>query len=54
MDNTNNYSPGGIKMVEYNNIKNLDDDIFIDADNLQMDLFGEPILSKDFIMKAIL
>ena len=34
--------------------KNLDDDIFIDADNLQMDLFGEPILSKDFIMKAIL
>ena len=34
--------------------KNLDDDIFIDADNLQMDLFGEPILSKEFIMKAIL
>ena len=34
--------------------KNLDDDIIIDADNLQMDLFGEPILSKEFIMKAIL
>ena len=25
-----------------------------DADNLQLDIFGEPILSKDFIMKAIL
>ncbi len=34
--------------------KNLDDDIFVDADNLQMDLFGKPVLSKEFIMKAIL
>jgi len=34
--------------------KELDDDIFVDADNLQMDLFGKPVLSKEFIMKAIL
>ena len=34
--------------------KNLDDDIFEDADQLQMDLFGKPILTKEFIMKAIL
>ena len=25
-----------------------------DADQLQMDLFGKPILTKEFIMKAIL
>ena len=34
--------------------KELDDDIFVDADNLQMDLFGKPTLTKKFIMKAIL
>ena len=30
------------------------DKVTVDADNLQMDLFGKPILSKEFIMKAIL
>ena len=25
-----------------------------DADNLQMDLFGKPMLSKEFILNAIL
>ena len=30
------------------------DKVTEDADNLQLDIFGEPILSKDFIMKAIL
>ena len=26
----------------------------VDADGIQLDLLGEPILSKEFIMKAIL
>ena len=30
------------------------DKVTVDADNLQMDLFGKPILSKEFIMKAVL
>ena len=30
------------------------DKVTEDADNLQLNIFGEPILSKDFIMKAIL
>ena len=29
------------------------DDVFVDADNIQLELFGNPILSKDFIMKSI-
>jgi len=34
--------------------KELDDDYFVDADGLQLDLLGDPVLSKDFIMNAIL
>ena len=34
--------------------KDAEDDIFIDADQIQLDMFGDPYLSKDFIMKAIL
>ena len=30
------------------------DKVIIEADGLQLDLFGEPILSKEFIMEAIL
>ena len=30
------------------------DDVEVDADQIQLDLLGEPILSKEFIMKAIL
>jgi len=30
------------------------DDVEVDADQIQLDLFDDPILSKDFIMKAIL
>ena len=30
------------------------DDVFVDADQIQLDLLGDPILSKEFIMKAIL
>ena len=30
------------------------DKVTEDADNLQLDIFGEPILSKEFIMNAIL
>ena len=30
------------------------DKVTVEADGLQLDLFGEPILSKDFIMEAIL
>ena len=30
------------------------DDTEVDADNIQIDMFGKPNLSKDFIMKAIL
>ena len=34
--------------------KEAEDDIFLDVDGLQLDLFGKPILSKEFIMKEIL
>ena len=34
--------------------KKAEDDIFLDADGLQLDLFGKPILSKEYIMKEIL
>ena len=30
------------------------DKVTVEADGLQLDLFGEPILSKEFIMEAIL
>ena len=30
------------------------DDVEVDADQIQLDLLGDPILSKEFIMKAIL
>ena len=30
------------------------DDVFVDAEEIQLELFGSPHLSKDFIMKAIL
>ena len=30
------------------------DDVFVDAEGIQLELFGSPHLSKDFIMKAIL
>ena len=30
------------------------DKVIIEADGLQLDLFGEPILSKEFIMEAVL
>ena len=29
------------------------DDVFVDADQVQLDMFGDPYLSKEFIMKAI-
>ena len=29
------------------------DDVEVDADIIQMDMFGEPDLSKDFVMKAL-
>jgi len=31
-----------------------EDDVEVDADGIQLDLLGDPILSKEFIMKAIL
>ncbi len=34
--------------------KELDDDLFVDADGVQLDLFGKPDLPKEFIMKEIL
>ena len=34
--------------------KEAEDDLFVDVDELQLDMFGDPILSKEFIMKAIL
>ena len=34
--------------------KELDDDLFVDADGVQLDLFGKPDLTKEFIMKEIL
>ena len=30
------------------------DDVEVDADQIQLDLFDDPILSKEFIMKSIL
>ena len=33
--------------------KELDDDLLVDAHGLQLDMFGKPNLSKDFIMKSI-
>ena len=30
------------------------DKVIVEADGLQLDLFGEPILSKEFIMEAVL
>ena len=33
--------------------KNAEDDVFVDADGFQLEMFGNPVLSKDFIMKAI-
>ena len=34
--------------------KEAEDDVFIDADGIQLDLFGKPVLNKEFIMKEIL
>ena len=33
--------------------KEAEDDLFIDADDLQLELFGNPVLSKEFILKSI-
>ena len=30
------------------------DDVYVDADDIQLELFGSPHLSKEFIMKSIL
>ena len=30
------------------------DDVEVDADQIQLDLFGDPILSNEFILKEIL
>ena len=35
-------------------LKELDDDLFVDAQGLQLDMFGKPDLSKEFIMNEIL
>ena len=34
--------------------KEAEDDVFVDADGLQLDLLGNPVLSKEFIMNAIM
>ena len=34
--------------------KEAEDDVFIDADGIQLDLFGKPVLNKEFIMKETL
>ena len=34
--------------------KELDDDLIVDAHDIQLDMFGKPDLSKEFIMKSIL
>ena len=34
--------------------KEAEDDVFIDADGIQLDLFEKPVLNKEFIMKEIL
>jgi hypothetical protein len=33
--------------------KEAEDDLFVDADELQLELFDDPILSTEYIMKAI-
>ena len=33
--------------------KDAEDDVFVDADGFQLEMFGNPVLPKDFIMKAI-
>ena len=33
--------------------KEAEDDIFVDANNIQLELLGDPILSKEFILKEI-
>ena len=33
--------------------KNAEDDLFVDADELQLELLGNPVLSKEFVLKAI-
>ena len=33
--------------------KDAEDDVFIDANGIQLDLLGDPILSKEFIMKEL-
>ena len=33
--------------------KDAEDDVFVDADGFQLEMFGYPVLPKDFIMKAI-
>ena len=33
--------------------KEAEDDLFVDADDLQLELFGNPVLSKEFILKSI-
>ena len=34
--------------------KEAEDDLFIDADQLQLDLFGKPLLSNEWVLKEIL
>ncbi len=33
--------------------KDAEDDVLVDADGLQLDLFNDPILTKEFIFNAI-
>ncbi len=33
--------------------KEAEDDLFVDADGLQLELLGDPVLSKEFIFKSI-
>ena len=33
--------------------KEAEDDLFVDVDGLQLDLFGDPILHKDWILESI-
>ena len=34
--------------------KEAEDDLFVDADELQLDLFGKPILKREWILESIL
>ena len=34
--------------------KEAEDDLFVDADGLQLDLFGKPILKREWILESIL